>query len=90
MPQTVVNTLLALSGATIATYFLSSKLHNGKTSMVDMANAALAGGVAIGSLCDVVSPSGAFGIGLLAGTVSVLGYVSVSYTHLTLPTSDLV
>jgi ammonium transporter Rh len=75
MPQTVVNTLLALSGATIATYFLSSKLHNGKTSMVDMANAALAGGVAIGSVCDVVSPTGAFGIGLLAGTVSVLGYV---------------
>lgn len=75
MPQTVANTLLALSGATIATYFLSSKLHHGKTSMVDMANAALAGGVAIGSLCDVVSPTGAFGIGLLAGTVSVLGYV---------------
>lgn len=75
MPQTVANTLLALSGATIATYFLSSKLHHGKTSMVDMANAALAGGVAIGSVCDVVSPTGAFGIGLLAGTVSVLGYV---------------
>ena len=75
MPQTVVNTLLALSGATIATYFLSSKLHHGKTSMVDMANAALAGGVAIGSVCDVVSPTGAFGIGLLAGAVSVLGYV---------------
>lgn len=75
MPQTVANTLLALSGATLATYFLSSRLHNGKTSMVDMANAALAGGVAIGSVCDVVSASGAFGIGLLAGTVSVLGYV---------------
>lgn len=75
MPQTVANTLLALCGATIATYFLSSKLHGGKTSMVDMANAALAGGVAIGSVCDVVAPAGAFGIGLLAGTVSVLGYV---------------
>ncbi|MEK6735081.1 MAG: ammonium transporter [Pseudomonadota bacterium] len=75
MPQTVVNTLLALSGATIATYFLSTKLHHGKTSMVDMANAALAGGVSIGSLCDVVSPTGAFSIGLLAGTLSVLGYV---------------
>ena len=75
MPQTVANTLLALSGATLATYFLSFKLHNGKTSMVDMANAALAGGVAIGSVCDIVSPIGAFGIGLLAGTVSVLGYV---------------
>ncbi|MER2511629.1 MAG: ammonium transporter [Nitrosomonas ureae] len=75
MPQTVVNTLLALCGATIATYFLSSKLHHGKTSMVDMANAALAGGVAIGSVCDVVSPTGAFGIGLLAGILSVLGFV---------------
>ena len=43
--------------------------------MVDMANAALAGGVAIGSVCDVAAPAVAFGIGLLAGTVSVLGYV---------------
>ena len=43
--------------------------------MVDMANAALAGGVGIGSVCDVVSPTGAFGIGLLAGAISVLGYV---------------
>lgn len=75
MPQTVANTLLALSGATIATYFLSYKLNGGKTSMVDMANAALAGGVGIGSVCDVVSPVGAFGIGLLAGAISVLGYV---------------
>lgn len=75
MPQTVANTLLALSGATIATYFLSYKLNGGKTSMVDMANAALAGGVGIGSVCDVVSPTGAFGIGLLAGAISVLGYV---------------
>jgi len=75
MPQTVANTLLALSGATIATYFMSNKLNNGKTSMVDMANAALAGGVAIGSVCDIVSPTGAFGIGLLAGAISVIGYV---------------
>ncbi len=75
MPQTVANTLLALSGATIATYFLSNKLNGGKTSMVDMANAALAGGVGIGSVCDIVSPTGAFGIGLLAGSISVIGYV---------------
>ena len=75
MPQTVANTLLALSGATVATYFLSYKLNGGKTSMVDMANAALAGGVGIGSVCDVVSPTGAFGIGLLAGAISVMGYV---------------
>lgn len=45
--------------------------------MVDMANAALAGGVAIGSTCNIVSPSGAFAIGLLAGAVSVIGYVFI-------------
>ncbi|MGH8685231.1 MAG: ammonium transporter [Nitrosospira sp.] len=77
MPQTVVNTVLALCGATISTYFLSTYFHKGKTSMVDMANAALAGGVAIGSTCNVVSPTGAFAIGLLAGAVSVIGYVFI-------------
>lgn len=75
MPQTIANILLALSGATIATYFFSYKLNGGKTSIVDMTNAALAGGVGIGSVCDVVSPTGAFGIGFLAGTIYVLGYV---------------
>jgi ammonium transporter Rh len=77
MPQTVVNTVLALCGATITTYFLSTYFHKGKTSMVDMANAALAGGVAIGSTCNIVSPTGAFGIGLLAGAVSVIGFVFI-------------
>ena len=77
MPQTVVNTVLALCGATISTYFLSNYFHKGKTSMVDMANAALAGGVAIGSTCNIVSPTGAFGIGLLAGAVSVIGFVFI-------------
>jgi ammonium transporter Rh len=77
MPQTIVNTLLSLSGATLATYFLSTYLHKGKTSMMDMANAALAGGVAIGSTCNVVGPTGAFTIGLLAGILSVIGYVFI-------------
>jgi ammonium transporter Rh len=77
MPQTIVNTLLSLSGATLATYFLSTYLHQGKTSMMDMANAALAGGVSIGSTCNVVGPPGAFTIGLLAGILSVIGYVFI-------------
>jgi ammonium transporter Rh len=77
MPQTVINTVLSLCGATLSTYFLSTLFHKGKTSMVDMANAALAGGVAIGSTCNIVGPAGAFGIGLLAGTLSVVGYVFI-------------
>lgn len=77
MPQTVVNTVLSLSGATLSTYFLSTWLRKGKTSIADMANAALAGGVAIGATCNLVTPAMAFGIGLLAGVVCVLGYVFV-------------
>jgi ammonium transporter Rh len=77
MPQTIVNTLLSLSGATLATYFLSTYLHKGKTSMMDMANAALAGGVSIGSTCNIVGPTGAFTIGVLAGILSVIGYVFI-------------
>jgi ammonium transporter Rh len=77
MPQTMVNTVLSLSGATISTYLLSTLLRKGKTSFADMANAALAGGVAIGATCNVVAPAIAFGIGLLAGALCVLGYVFV-------------
>lgn len=77
MPQTIVNTLLALCGATLATYFLSALFHKGKASIVDMANAALAGGVAIGSICNIVGPVGAFVIGLLGGAISVVGFVFI-------------
>lgn len=77
MPQTVINTILALCGATLATYVLSALLRNGRTSFSDMANAALAGGVGIGATCNVVSAPGAFAIGVIAGGICVLGYVYV-------------
>jgi ammonium transporter Rh len=77
MPRTMMNTVLSLSGATISTYLLSTLLRKGKTSYSDMANAALAGGVAIGATCNVVGPAVAFGIGALAGALCVLGYVFV-------------
>lgn len=77
MPQTVLNTILALCGATVITYIMSSLLRKGKTSIADMANAALAGGVAIGATCNLVTSSVAFVIGLLAGTLSVIGFVII-------------
>ena len=77
MPQTAVNTVLALSGATISTFLLSTLFRKGKTSIADMANAALAGGVSIGATCNIVSPAVAFGIGALAGALCVVGYVFV-------------
>jgi ammonium transporter Rh len=74
MPRTVINTILALCGATLVTYVAGVMARKGKLSIADMANAALAGGVAIGATCNTVSPVGAFGIGMLATTSSSQGY----------------
>ena len=52
---TAVNTILALCGATAATYVFTLIFRKGKIAISDMANAALAGGVAIGATCNVVS-----------------------------------
>ncbi len=76
IPTTVVNVMLALCGSTIATYFASLYFRK-KVSVADIANAALAGGVAIGSTCDKVSPGAAFTIGILAGVVSTFGFAII-------------
>ncbi|MCD6292441.1 MAG: ammonium transporter [Deltaproteobacteria bacterium] len=73
VPHTAINVILALSGATLATYFASISLR-GKISAADIANAALAGGVAIGSVCDVASFPEAFIVGILAGALSTFGF----------------
>lgn len=70
---TAINTIFALCGATLATY-LFSKIIRGKLEIEDIANAALAGGVAIGSTCDVTTPGYAMLIGIAAGALSVIGY----------------
>ena len=76
VPRTAVNVILALCGSTIATYFASTKLR-GKISAADIANATLAGGVAIGSTCDIAVPGTAFVIGILAGLVSTFGFAII-------------
>jgi len=76
IPTTIVNVILALCGSTIATYIASLKLR-GKISIADIANAALAGGVAIGSTCDKVPSSYAFVIGILAGILSTFGFAVI-------------
>ena len=73
IPHTAINVILALSGATLATYFASTSLR-GKISAADIANASLAGGVAIGSTCDSASFHAAFIIGILAGVLSTFGF----------------
>jgi ammonium transporter Rh len=74
---TAVNTILALCGATAATYIFSLIFRKGEIAISDMANAALAGGVAIGATCNVVSAQLALIIGALAGALCVFGYVIV-------------
>jgi ammonium transporter Rh len=74
---TAVNTILALCGATASTYLFSLILRKGKITMGDMANAALAGGVAIGATCNVVSAPIALAIGAVAGALCVFGYAVV-------------
>lgn len=76
VPKTAVNVILALCGSTLATYFASVKLR-GKISAADIANATLAGGVAIGSTCDLALPGSAFVIGILAGVVSTFGFAVI-------------
>ena len=76
IPATIVNVIIALCGSTLATYAVSLKLR-GKVSVADIANAALAGGVAIGSTCDKVPVVYAFVIGILAGTLSTVGFAAI-------------
>ncbi len=74
---TAVNTILALCGATVATCVCSALFNRHKVMIGDIANAALAGGVAIGAVCNVVSAPTALLIGAGAGALCVLGYAVI-------------
>ena len=73
IPHTVVNVFIALCGSTISTY-LASVIIRGKVCIADIANAALAGGVAIGATCDFASHPQAMIIGVFAGIISTIGF----------------
>jgi len=71
----LINTILALLGSTGAAFFLSQYLCGGKFDPVHIQNSTLAGGVAIGASARLaIGPGSAVITGLLAGTISVLGY----------------
>ncbi|MFZ4591922.1 MAG: ammonium transporter [Ignavibacteria bacterium] len=76
IPATVINVFLALCGSTIITYILSVKIR-GKINIADIANAALAGGVAIGATCDFANHWSAFIIGIIAGAISTIGFAVI-------------
>jgi len=75
----LINTVLAISGSCVTTFALSKYLGGGHFEMEHIQNATLAGGVAIGSSSDlVVGPAAAVLIGVIAGAISVCGYMYVS------------
>jgi len=77
--RAMIATTLSLTGSCVAAFFTSLVLRRGKFSMVDVQNATLAGGVAIGSSANlaVLSPSESILIGVLGGGLSVCGYVKI-------------
>lgn len=76
IPATVVNVVFALCGSTLLTYVATILLRRG-IAAADIANATLAGGVAIGSTCDKVSLPVAFLIGAVAGFASTFGFAKI-------------
>ena len=74
---TAVNTIFALCGATVSTCICSVLFNRHKMMIGDVANAALAGGVAIGAVCNVVQAPTALLIGAVAGALCVWGYAVV-------------
>lgn len=74
--RAILNTYLALGAATVTAFVMSAIVsHEHKLDMVHIQNSTLAGGVAVGSVCNLlIQPHSAIIIGILAGLISVLGY----------------
>ena len=74
--RALVNTIISLSGSTVATFILSSIMSTaGRFRPVDIQNATLAGGVAIGSIANLqIGPFDACITGISGGLVSTYGF----------------
>ena len=72
--RVVINTILSLTSSCMSSFAVSKYL-NKKFDMVDIQNASLAGGVAVGSSADlVIGPSISMLIGMISGIISTIGY----------------
>lgn len=74
--HTAINVIFALSGATVITYMFTIWLR-GKIDAADIANASLAGGVAIGSVCSTATTTESIIIGGAAGAISTIGFTII-------------
>jgi ammonium transporter Rh len=74
--RAVINTTLAICASALTAFALSRSIHKGLFfDMEHVQNATLAGGVAMGSACNMISnPAGAIITGCVAGVVSTYGF----------------
>ena len=74
--RTIINTYLSLVACCVTSFAVSALVNKQrKLDMVHVQNATLAGGVAVGTVANmIIQPWGALLIGTLAGIISVLGY----------------
>ncbi|XP_067878626.1 ammonium transporter Rh type B isoform X3 [Heterodontus francisci] len=74
--RTALNTYYSLAACTLATFATSSIVNQeGKLDMVHIQNAALAGGVALGTAGEMmITPYGSMIVGFIAGVISTLGF----------------
>lgn len=74
----IINTFLSLTGSVIAT-FITTTLFRSKFGIDEILNSTLAGGVIVGSSCNLITnPLGALAIGLFGGGFSSIGYIKIS------------
>ena len=87
--RALINTYLALCAACCSAFAVSALVnHERKFVMEHIQNATLAGGVAVGAVADMIlTPFGSLFMGVVAGSLSTLGYefVSVSLREYVLP-----
>jgi len=78
--RAVINTYLALCAACCSAFAVSALVnHERKFVMEHIQNATLAGGVAVGAVADMIlTPFGSLIMGVIAGSLSTLGYEFVS------------
>lgn len=73
--RVVLNTALSLTSSVCTTCVFSPRINNGKLKMEHILNATLAGGVMIGTACDMINnPGVSLAIGFFAGLISTVGF----------------
>jgi ammonium transporter Rh len=74
--RSVINTTLSISASAFSAFVASRLLrHGGRFNMIDVQNATLAGGVAMGACANMLPQAwGALLIGTVAGALSTFGY----------------